>query len=328
MSDKISVIVPVYKVEDYLPKCLDSILGQTYENLEIILVDDGSPDNCGAICDGYAAKDSRIRVIHQENGGLSAARNVGIEAATGGYLAFVDSDDYLEPFAYERMLAAAQKFDVPVVVAGRWDVSGKTGEKKKGLCPRAEEKISAEALVGRIFLWDGCDSSACDKLFASWLFKEIRFPLGMVSEDLAVMYQILLQADFSAMCPVCVYNYCHRSGSISGKAPVSDKTFHFSRHTGEIYPYIRDRYPAIEPQAHYLRLRSLVTTLLILEKQEGAENYRSEYVDARRELRKNTWFLLTSPYFGKQERATALLLALGLYGPMERVYHKIKGSSQ
>lgn len=327
MSDKISVIVPVYKVEEYLPKCLDSILSQTDENLEIILVDDGSPDGSGAICDDYAARDARIRVIHQENGGLSAARNAGIDAATGDYLAFVDSDDYLESDAYERMLAAAKKFDVPVVVAGRWDVSGKTGEKEQGLCPNVEEKISAEELVGRIFLWDGCDSSACDKLFASWLLKEIRFPAGMVSEDLAVMYQILLQADFAAMLPAPIYNYYHRSGSISGKTPISDKTFHFPRHTQKIYPYIRENYPAIEPQAKYLRIRSLIYLLLAIYQREGGAAYRAEAAQARRELRHNLSFLLTSPYFGRQERATALLLALGLYGPLERFYHKLKGNT-
>lgn len=325
MNDTISVIVPVYNVEPYLCRCVDSILGQTYENLEVILVDDGSPDNSGAICDAYAQKDPRVRVIHQENGGLSAARNAGIDAATGAYLAFVDSDDYLEADAYERMLSAAKKFDVPVVVAGRWDVSGKTGEKALGLCPKVQEKISSEELVGRIFLWDGCDSSACDKLFASWLFETIRFPVGMVCEDLAVMYRLILQADSASLCPTPVYNYYHRPGSISGKNPVTDKTFHFPRHTAEIYPYIRENYPAIEPQARYLRLRSLVITLLILEKREEARHYRAEYRAARRELRKHTAFLLTSPYFGRQERLTALLLAFGIYGPLERVYHRLKG---
>lgn len=324
---KISVIVPVYNVEEYLPRCVDSILNQTCENLEIILVDDGSPDGSGAICDGYAARDARIRVIHQQNGGLSAARNAGIDVASGDYLAFVDSDDFLEPDAYERMLAAAKKFDVPIVVAGRWDVSGKTGAKTKGLCPKVEEKISAQELVGRIFLWDHCDSSACDKLFARDLFETVRFPLGVVSEDLAVMYRVLLQAEAAAMLPAPLYNYCHRPGSISGKAPVSEKTFHFPRHTAEIYPDIKANYPAIEPQAKYLRLRSLVYLLLALYQREGGDAYRAEAREARRELRHNRFFLLTSPYFGRQERATALLLALGLYGPLERFYHKLKGNT-
>ena len=101
VGPKISVIVPVYKVEPYLRKCLDSIVNQTYRNLQIILVDDGSPDNCGKICDEYAARDRRIEVIHQENGGISAARNAGLNLADGDYIGWVDSDDWIEPEMYE-----------------------------------------------------------------------------------------------------------------------------------------------------------------------------------------------------------------------------------
>ena len=112
----ISVIVPVYKVEKYLHRCVDSILVQTYTNLEIILVDDGSPDRCGAICDEYAAKDSRIRVIHQENGGLSAARNAGLDVCSGEYIAFVDSDDWLDPEMYAVMMAQVREYGCDVVM--------------------------------------------------------------------------------------------------------------------------------------------------------------------------------------------------------------------
>ena len=104
-ENQISVIVPVYNVEGYLARCVDSILGQTYENLEVILVDDGSRDGSGALCDAFARQDHRVKVIHKPNGGLSSARNTGIDAAQGEYLAFVDSDDWLEPDAYAQMLA-------------------------------------------------------------------------------------------------------------------------------------------------------------------------------------------------------------------------------
>ena len=114
----ISVIVPVYNVEQYLPKCIDSILAQTYENLEIILVEDGTKDSSGVICDEYAAKDARIRVIHKENGGLSSARNAGMEIARGEYFGFVDSDDWIEPEMYENLMALAQKYDADVFVKG------------------------------------------------------------------------------------------------------------------------------------------------------------------------------------------------------------------
>ena len=103
MQPLISVIVPIYKVEEYLYKCVKSILAQTYTNLEIILVDDGSPDNCPAICDEFAAKDSRVTVVHKKNGGVSSARNVGLDTATGEYIGFVDGDDYIEPTMYETL---------------------------------------------------------------------------------------------------------------------------------------------------------------------------------------------------------------------------------
>ena len=116
---KISVIVPVYKVEPYLRKCLDSIINQTYRNLQIILVDDGSPDNCGAICDEYASKDSRIEVIHQENGGVSAARNAGLKLAAGDYIGWVDSDDWIEPDMYAYMLENMQKYEADIAVCSQ-----------------------------------------------------------------------------------------------------------------------------------------------------------------------------------------------------------------
>lgn len=118
MYAKISIIIPVYKVEPYLRQCLDSVVNQTYKNLEIILVDDGSPDNCGAICDEYAKKDERIRVIHKRNEGLPAARNEGIRAATGEWLAFVDSDDWCELDYYEKLIDAVKGHEADIFWAG------------------------------------------------------------------------------------------------------------------------------------------------------------------------------------------------------------------
>ena len=128
MSRKISVIVPVYKVEPYLRKCVDSILNQTYANLEIILVDDGSPDNCGAICDEYARIDFRVNVIHKENGGQSDARNVGMRAMTGEYLMFVDSDDWLEPDTIQRLSSLLHGNNADLAIGGFQTEDDITGE--------------------------------------------------------------------------------------------------------------------------------------------------------------------------------------------------------
>lgn len=321
--ERISVIVPVYNVEPYLRRCVDSILGQTYENLEVILVDDGSSDGSGAVCDEYEAKDSRVRVIHKENGGLSSARNAGIDASTGEYLSFIDSDDWIEPETYGYMLGLAKKYGVKLICAGRYDVDAATGERTVGLCPPREEKVSAGELVGRIFLWDNADSAACDKLYHRSLFEGIRYPVGVVCEDVPVTYRVILETDYAAMGNRPVYNYFHRSGSLS-KSQVSEKTLHFSRHTAEILPYIRENYPDIEPKARYLRVRSLAHLLLVLETkgEKSWERFPEEYQAARKELGRNLGFILKTPYLGKQDKLTDLLLVLGLYRPLRRLRHR------
>ena len=317
----VSVIVPVYNVEEYLARCVDSILAQTYSNLEVILVDDGAKDSSGSICDAYAEKDPRIRVIHKENGGLSSARNAGIDVAKGEYLEFVDSDDWIEPDGVESMLALALTHQTELVVGGRYDVKAKTGEKKKGLCPPRQEVISGEELVRRIFRWDNCDSSACDKLFHRRLFREARFPFGKVCEDVPIMYKIVLDAGRVAMLNKPIYNYYHRSGSITYTG-ISEKNFHFSQHTAVILPYIRENYPNLEPEARYLRVRSLVYAVqsVDLASPEDQKKFRDICKEERSALRKHTGFLLTSPFFAPKERVTHLLLAFNLYRGLRKIF--------
>lgn len=320
----ISVIVPVYNVEKLLPKCLDSILAQTHENLEIILVDDGTKDRGGILCDEYAAKDSRIRVIHKENGGLSSARNAGLDVARGEYIGFVDSDDWIEPEMYETMLALAKKHDVKMVCAGRYDVSERTGEKRKGLCPEREEVVSGEELAGRIFLWQGLDSAAWDKLYHRSLWQTRRYPLGRVNEDIPVTYRVALEAGQVALCPHSFYNYFHRAGSITTAKTVSDKTFHFPEHAAQVYDHICREYPALKPQAAYLRVRSLAHILLVLDlaDAETRKKYADRAKQARKELKAFTGFILKCKRFGKKEAVTDILLMLNLYRAVRPVFHR------
>ena len=323
-ENQISVIVPVYNVEGYLARCVDSILGQTYENLEVILVDDGSRDGSGALCDAFAQQDHRVKVIHKPNGGLSSARNTGIDAAQGEYLAFVDSDDWLEPDAYAQMLERMKAYDVKLVCGGRYDVDGGTGEKTLGLCPEKEECIPAEEQVGRIFQWNGCDSSACDKLYHHSLLEGIRYPEGKVCEDVPTTYKIVLRAEKVVLWNQPVYNYFHRPNSISTTMAITEKTFHFSQHTAEIYPDIRTHYPMLEPQAAYLRVWSLAHILLLMDQADPADRqaFRKETREARKSLRKHTGFVLKCPHYGKKQRVTYLLLILGLYRWLRPVFHR------
>ena len=215
----ISVIVPVYKVEQFIHRCVDSILNQTYTNLEIILVDDGSPDRCGEICDEYAEKDSRIRVIHQKNGGLSAARNAGLDICTGDYIAFVDSDDYIEADMYERMLTAAIAYKVDICIC-QWQFETCEGKKVVDLA-KVNSDIFGEmsSLVFAQFLFKGSYENgvvvaAWNKLYKKSIFNDIRF-CGNYMEDDAI-HSYIFSIDF----PVFVmdqqyYVYCENNASLT-----------------------------------------------------------------------------------------------------------------
>ena len=310
----ISVIVPVYNVEAYLPRCIESILAQTYENLEILLVNDGSKDSSGTICDEYARKDPRIRVFHKENGGQSTARNLALDAMTGEYVTFVDSDDWIEPDAYGPMMELIQKEQVKLVSAGRFDVSARTDEKKLGLCPRKREVLTAEEMLGRLFTWDGCDSSPCDKLFHCSLFENIRFPSRSNCEDVAIVYKLVEAAGKAALLDKPIYNYYHRPGSTS-YTTLSERTFYFEEYTETILPYVQQKFPSIYHQARYFRVRSLVHSVLSVDlaEPENRKAFASRGNQSRKALRKQLRFVLTYPGFGKKEKLINVLLAFNLY---------------
>ena len=220
----ISIIVPIYDVEPYLRTCLDSILRQTYRNLEIILVDDGSPDACGAICDEYALRDKRIRVIHQTNGGVSAARNVGLAAATGDWIGWVDPDDWIEADMFEFLLCQAQKEkDIDVVICGGYE-EYKYRKVPFG-CPCRQILDRKGALQG--FLEDRYMHNALyDKLWRKKLYDGIRFPVGHTYEDLAVIYRLYGKADRFLCLPEQKYHYRQRQNGIMGDSSLPNRLDH------------------------------------------------------------------------------------------------------
>lgn len=323
MEKMLSVIVPVYNVEQYLPKCLDSILGQEYAPMEVLLVDDGSKDSSGRICDQYAQRDDRIRVIHKENGGLSSARNAGLDQARGEYLSFVDSDDFLEPDAYRTMIDLMERSEADLVCGGRYDVDVQTGEKRVGLCPEKQESIPGWEFAGRIFQWEGCDSAAWDKLYRRKLFNSLRYPVGKISEDMPVTYRAALASEKVAMLNKPIYNYIHRPGSITQSA-ISEGFFDQERHTAAIYEDICKNAPQIAPQARYLRVwcLSLVMIRILRADEASRRRFWPRYRNARRELGKHTLFFLTYSRFSTLERVRNLLLALGLYSVLRPLFTK------
>lgn len=218
-QDLISVIVPVYNVEKYLDRCVESLLGQTYRSLEIILVDDGSTDGCGAMCDGYTRRDSRVRVIHKRNGGLSDARNAGLAVASGSYIGYVDSDDWIEPDMYARMHQACAESGAQLAVCRYFSeyrdrtVSGGSGS----VVP-----LSRDALL-RIYI-GGHDeyiiyNSVWSKLFRSDLVRGMVFPKGRNSEDIVYTTRAFCRAERAVYIDQCFYHYVlDREGSIMNVA--------------------------------------------------------------------------------------------------------------
>lgn len=208
---KISVIVPIYKVDSYLRKCLDSIINQTYTNLEIILVDDGSPDNCPAICDEYAAKDERITVIHQKNGGLSAARNAALDIATGDYIGFVDSDDWIELDMYEYLMTNALTEHAEVTCCGRFE---EYPNRTVPLCWPRYELMDTENALGALLEDRYLRNNVWEKLWKRDLFHGVRFPVGQNFEDVATTYRLFDAAGRILCLPEPKYHYRQRPDSI------------------------------------------------------------------------------------------------------------------
>jgi glycosyltransferase involved in cell wall biosynthesis len=239
----ISVIVPVYNVEPYLRRCLDSILGQTYENLEIIVVDDGSTDGCPAICDGYAEKDRRVLVIHQQNGGLSAARNAGLDICTGEVIAFVDSDDWILPDMYGEMLAAMQAADAQIAICGYLSVDeheNVLGERKftKRICTSGEiiKGLLLGSNVGDVghIVWN--------KTYDRSIFSRLRFP-NRIAEDSFILHRSIGSSRHVAFLDKSLYCYLKRSTSLVHNRSHEDRIQAIIDIGAGVEEYVRNNFP-------------------------------------------------------------------------------------
>lgn len=214
MEDLISIIVPVYNVEKYISKCINSIIEQTYTNIEIILVDDGSPDNCPQICDEFAKKDKRIRVLHKANGGLSAARNYGIDNANGKYICFIDSDDFISNDYIEILFKLIKKYNVEISVINYAMIEdGKVVDKKEEYAI-SEKKINQEQAIIELLKKDGIKDFAWNKMYDISLFEDIRYPYNRKMEDMGTTYKLFLKAKGIAISNQKKYFYVQRKDSI------------------------------------------------------------------------------------------------------------------
>lgn len=212
----LSVIVPIYKVEKYLDRCVESIVNQTYKHLEIILVDDGSPDNCPQICDSWAEKDNRIKVVHKENGGLSDARNAGMRNATGEVVSFIDSDDWIELDMFEKMLSQMEQDNSDIVSCGvKW--VEENGKLLRNDTVDQNETLDTHSAMSELINDGKLKQHVWNKIYKTELIKDIPFEKGKYHEDVFWSYQIVGKAKKVSIIKESFYNYVQRTNSIMGE---------------------------------------------------------------------------------------------------------------
>lgn len=278
----ISVIVPVYNVKNYLHRCIDSIINQTYANLEIILIDDGSTDGSGQICDSYQSMDKRIKVYHKKNGGLSSARNLGLNKAVGEFVGFVDSDDYIKEDMYESLHNQMEDY-VDIVCCGTVLLFPAAMCRKPELYGKAQKSViySNYEAVKELLLLKNLDFSSCNKLYRRELFQGVRFPERKICEDYPVIYELMKKSRNIVSNGKIKYCYCYRADSIS-KQEFKIRRMSYVLFTRDIMKDVIKNYPKLRKCAEALYIRSVVDTISYIQKCIHRDRY--EYI--RRRLRK------------------------------------------
>ena len=309
----ISVIVPVYNIEsEYLERCIRSICNQTYKNLEIILVDDGSNDGSGIICDKFAMEDSRIRVFHKENGGSSSARNLGIKEAKGEYIGFIDSDDYIEPDMYELLAGAVEKYNAPMAQISRDEID-ETGMRMPDICipPKEELRITSEDMMRELLMHRG-DCSYCTRITHKALFVDREFPVGKLNEDFYLLTHMLTDITHLVILPKQCYHVFYRMNSNSRKKDKNDFSRVFTDivdNADMVTALARDKFPKLLPVAKrfgfYQRLDYLLHIPVAQMTKENAF-----YQNVVSYLRKNVGEMIKNPYLTGKNKVYLMLLTI------------------
>lgn len=308
----ITVIVPVYNIIEYLPRCVASIQNQTHQNLEIILVDDGSTDGTGSLCDELAEKDSRILVIHKENGGSSSARNKGLEIARGEAIGFIDSDDYIESTMYELLMTAMTKTKGKIIQIGRREIA-ETGEELPNICipPKEMTYFSAEQFIEELLMHRG-DCSFCTKLIHKDMFACKRFPIGALNEDFKLLVELLREGNQIVSLPQQTYFVFYRQGSNTRKKGREE----FSRVYGdcvvnadEMMKLVQDEYPELISAALRFNVFQRLEYLLHIPiSQMNKDNH--QYREIVKYMRSKGGSLLSCQYLTTKNKIYSILFAI------------------
>lgn len=292
----ISIIVPVYNVSEYLDESIRSVLNQTYSNWELILIDDGSFDGSERICDEYAKRDTRIKVIHQMNSGQATARNNAFSHVKGDYLTFLDSDDYWEKNYLFDMYALACKEDADIVAVGCKMIRDKKDIGHGNIIDK-ELVMSGEEAFKRMLCRNGLDSNPWGKLYKSEIWGASRFPEGKFYEDIPVLYKILLRSKCVAhLGEEPLYAYRVRNNSTTGES-FSEKRFSYTEFSREVYDFVCDEYPQYEREGKTFYMNAVVENYLRLGRLKSQREFDAYYKYLGKEINNNLLFILRSDYF-------------------------------
>lgn len=320
MNELVSVVVPIYKVEQYLDRCVNSILNQTYKNIEIILVDDGSPDLCGRMCDEFKERDSRIKVIHQSNQGLSAARNSGLSIAGGKYILFIDSDDYINENMIEKLLKLAIQEGADIVSCGHVQIYDNApmeyttkGDFNIALTPKEALKSFLFTHIVDVVTWN--------KLYNIKLFDDVQFKVGKLYEDHYTIYKLIDKANKVVYTSETLYYYCKRNTSIGGVS-YNKNTMQLKDALDEECEYILKKYPDM---AKEINLGYVQWMLVIIDKMLLADAIDKEFLKYIKKKAKKCFpfFIKTKElYFKQKVQLFLFILNFKLYSDMYKLYYK------
>ena len=305
--DLISIVIPVFNVEKYLKRCLDSLLSQTYSNIEIILTNNGSTDASGIICEEYKNKDSRVKVIHQDNGGPSEARNAGIDIANGKYIAFVDSDDWVSRFYVENLYNALVKTNADISVSKFELVRGDNAPatSPSGI-PLHLECISGAECLQRILLQKGMETSAPGRLYKLKAVDKVRFPEGKIYEDIMFSAIIVSNANRIAVIDNVDYYYFQRTGSISNQT-FSSARMDCINNSRMLVDYVSENYPEYFKDVICWYFSGLCSTFLKIPK----DSYKAERELIWKEIKRYRWAVLSNKHARTKNKFAALVSYLG-----------------
>ena len=322
----ISIIIPIYNIMDCLEKCVDSCLNQTYQNIEILMVDDGSTDGTSELCDKIGKKDPRIRVFHKENGGSSSARNLGIENAKGEYLGFVDSDDFISSTMYEDLMNAILEHNVPIAQVSRDEIDDK-GNKLPDVCTPPEKAFlcTSDEFMKELLMHRG-DCSFCTKLIKNELFADKRFPVGKLNEDFYLLLQMLKEVKGIYILPEQHYHVFYRIGSNTRKKDKNDfsRVFMDIVDNADVAQEIVDKYyPDLkEVCIRFGLFQRLDYMLHIPVSQMIADN--QFYAQVKKYLRSHLKDTVSNPYLTKKNKIYLVLLTVAPK-TVRFLHQKIKG---